>query len=482
MRLPRRSHGLVAFHVLGILASITLLLITASSGDWSPTSLVVALFALAVLVAVSSPRQQELPIQMAPTEVVVAPAMVLLGPVPAAVVSLLTTVRDDVTHRPDYPRALFLAEQWTAVAWPIAGWFAFSALAPPTVDAASASFLLATAAGLFVGMAVNAALVLFSIWLFSRHYGGKSPDLSYFATTVRGVTALLYVLSIAIVAIYGTAGTYALFLVVLAIVIFRLLVDQLLLLRVRERELTERNEQLTVFHIGVLGLLTDTLAQRDLLTARHSAAVARWARDLTQASGAGAHAQWTVHTAALLHDIGKFVVPDSILHHEGQLTDVKKQLMKAHAEDGARLVARVAGLEAVGELIRHHHERFDGSGYPDGLAGTKIPIGARILAVCEAYDAMTARDSYLLPVPPAQAVERLKADAGTAFDPVVVKRFVELLESRDAAYGHGDDARFQQELDRAVAAAEAGLASASLLSGDGARSAPRPVPAARASA
>src|SRR5207237_3981920 len=143
-----------------------------------------------------------------------------------------------------------------------------------------------------------------------------------------------------------------------------------------------------------------TLSLRDEFTARHSAAVARYAHAIAQAAGCNEDELRTVHTAALLHDIGKFAFPDRILFAEGGLDDDDYAIIREHPAHGAELVRRVEGLEEIADIILAHHERLDGAGYPHGLHGDQIPELAKMISVGDVYDVMTARDTYRTPVSP----------------------------------------------------------------------------------
>jgi putative nucleotidyltransferase with HDIG domain len=197
---------------------------------------------------------------------------------------------------------------------------------------------------------------------------------------------------------------------------------------------------------GVLHAMLRGLALRDRMTARHSAAVARYARELAVATGAPP-AQWRlVHTAGLLHDLGKFILPDAILQAERCLTPEDWELVKRHPVASAEIVAQVPGYDGVGRAILHHHERIDGDGYPDGLRGNEIPWISRVISVADTYDAMTARDSYSPRRSVQGAVAELQRVAGTQLDALLVERFIELLKTRGVAFRHADDADFEAEL------------------------------------
>jgi len=129
-----------------------------------------------------------------------------------------------------------------------------------------------------------------------------------------------------------------------------------------------------------------------------------------------------------LHDIGKLVIYEKVLNKPGSLNDEEWKLLKSHPEIGASIIENMEFLAAAVPLVRHHHERFDGAGYPDGLKGENIPLGARIIAVADSYDAMTTDRAYRAALSYEIALGTMKAKAGTQFDADVVKNFVELIE------------------------------------------------------
>jgi two-component system cell cycle response regulator len=124
--------------------------------------------------------------------------------------------------------------------------------------------------------------------------------------------------------------------------------------------------------------------------------------------------------AAELHDIGKIAIPDAILHKTGPLTDGDWAFVHKHTLIGERIVSAAEALRPVGRVVRSSHERWDGGGYPDGLMGEEIPLGARIVLACDAWDAMTSDRTYRRALPPEVAAEELRANTGTQFDPEVV--------------------------------------------------------------
>ena len=172
---------------------------------------------------------------------------------------------------------------------------------------------------------------------------------------------------------YTNLGLSVLFGSVLVIVIFQYLMVALLRSEDRADQLEARSMHLASLQLGVLTTLVETLALRDKMTARHAAAVARYARALAQEIECDEDEQDLVHTAGLLHDIGKFALPDRILHAE-VLSDEDWAVIRRHPQDGATLVGRLDGYGPVADAILYHHEHIDGSGYPAGLIGNEIPL------------------------------------------------------------------------------------------------------------
>ncbi|MGH2902398.1 MAG: HD-GYP domain-containing protein [Solirubrobacteraceae bacterium] len=233
---------------------------------------------------------------------------------------------------------------------------------------------------------------------------------------------------------------------ILLLLIFQYLAVALLRSEDRADQLEARSIHLASLQLGVLTTLVETLALRDRMTARHAAAVARYARELSVEMGHDEAEQDLVHTAGLLHDIGKFALPDSILHAK-VLSDQDWAVIRRHPQDGATLVGRLDGYGPVADAILYHHEHIDGSGYPAGLIGNEIPLASRIIAVCSTYDTLTARETYRTPMTPQDAIAELRRVAGRQLDAELVESFIAMLE-RDGPVtsAHGDDANFETEL------------------------------------
>lgn len=169
--------------------------------------------------------------------------------------------------------------------------------------------------------------------------------------------------------------------------------------------------------------LAATVDAKDPYTITHSKGVAEIAETIGEAAHISKKALSDLRDAALLHDIGKLGVPDAILTKPDNLSGADWEIMKKHAAEGARIVGFVEELAPLVPLIRHHHERYDGTGYPDGLKGEAIPLGARILCIADAYDTMTTPRGYREVLSREDALEELRWCSEKQFDPGLVEAF-----------------------------------------------------------
>jgi len=194
-------------------------------------------------------------------------------------------------------------------------------------------------------------------------------------------------------------------------------------LRVKELE----EQQRALLRSVVCGF-NQLLDLRDLNTGIHSTRLAEWAVRVARKIGLPEADLYQLEVAALLHDIGKIGIPDAILRKEGKLTDEERALMNKHPEYSWSILRLFPGLDKASLYALHHHESFDGRGYPGGLRAEEIPIGSRIVSVIDAYDAMISNRCYRKGLAHDEAARRLNAGTGTQFDPAIVRTFLEIAE------------------------------------------------------
>jgi putative nucleotidyltransferase with HDIG domain len=385
-------------------------------------------------------------------------AMTFLYGSPAALLGVTTVLL--VSLRERRPSHYLLENLLTFATFPLVGGLLFRAALDATgTHAADAGFYLLVFGVFVIALLLNFTMIAaFQILDNEREdsfWGIARADLfpllpSEFAAALMavGVAFMYYEIGLAGVALFGVV-----------LLTFQHLLGELLLSQQRAAELEDRTKQLVSFQVGMLSALMRTLDLRDEMTARHSASVARYCRAIAEKAGLSKDDQELVHVAGLLHDIGKFILPDKILKANVPLDDDDWNLIKMHPAQGAKVVGSVDGYGPVAGIIMAHHERIDGKGYPRRLKGDEIPELSRIISVADTYDVMTARDSYRDPVSSFEAIQELQRVAGSQLDARFVKIFVEdVLEGKDLEYRHGVDANFDFELalEERIAAVEEG--------------------------
>jgi len=369
-------------------------------------------------------------------------AMCFLGPAPAVAIALVTMAFDWVRDRP--PLNYALNNLATYAIFPLVG----GLLARGAVDLGAHPDSAAYGFVVF-GVYLVTIVLNFALTALGFRLAEGSPMARQWRTVLvpllpSELAAATLVLAFSV--IYVAAGLAAFVVLIVALVAFQYLTRALLISQERAEQLEARSTELASLQVGVLAALVQTLSLRDKMTARHSAAVARYARAIARAIGCSEEQQDLVHTAGLLHDIGKFIFPDRILFADRRLSAEDWEIVKRHPAQGARVVGKVAGLGPVAEIIRCHHERIDGRGYPRGLRGEEIPLLSRMISIADTYDVMTARDSYREPVSQAEAIAELRRVAGTQLDAELVEVFIGLLEESGVGFQHTTDADFEAEL------------------------------------
>jgi putative nucleotidyltransferase with HDIG domain len=355
-----------------------------------------------------------------------------LGPAPAFVIPALSYVLVWVVDRYRW-RALLINLAGSSTPTLLVA-YAFQALDPPRHGAEFVALLMVATV---VTMAINILIVPALMAILD----GNSVVQSW--RSMRGIfpaVAINCALVGVIAEIYAEAGLVALAFVGLNVIAFTYMLRLVVVARERTREYANLSW-------GVLSSLVRTLEERDSRAARHCAAVAAFSRDLAEQLGMSRREQELAHTAGLLHDIGKFALSDRVMERGGKLLDSDWRGIRRHPDIGARLLRDIGVYGPVADIVRAHHERVDGRGYPRGLKGEDIPAIARVVAVAEVYDTLTAPDTYRTPMTSFEALNELRRVAGKQLDGDYVEALAELLAGRGVDYRHADEADFDRELD-----------------------------------
>jgi putative nucleotidyltransferase with HDIG domain len=366
----------------------------------------------------------ELSISLLPTLFVA----IVFGPLAAMVVAALAMLGD---FRRPYMRWLTytFSESITAGVAGLA--IAYSA---SLVSGDMASIALSAFVGALTAQALDVAFACFTL----RLRGGRASAVVTMLGPAVVASIPLYTPVIALLAFAYKAmspWTLVLFLVP------AFAAQRLFLLYQRQRRLADSlaaaNAKLERANISFASALIATLDARDQYTAGHSAAVAVYARDIASRMDLSPGEQELAHLCGLVHDIGKIGLPPSLLEKTGPLTLDERRQMEEHAAIGERILSNVDNYSEIATIVRHHHERIDGQGYPDGLSGDAIPLLARIIAVADAYNAMTSDRPYRDAMPSRVARLRLAQAVESQFDTGVVAAFEAVLVGATDAYRSG---------------------------------------------
>jgi putative two-component system response regulator len=198
-------------------------------------------------------------------------------------------------------------------------------------------------------------------------------------------------------------------------------------------EVERKTKEIEGLSLHVVHTLADAIDAKDAYTKGHSGRVAEYAREIAKRAGYSFDRQEEIYMMGLLHDVGKIGVPDAVINKPGKLTDEEFEIIKTHPGRGARILQNIEEMPKLAIGARWHHERFDGKGYPDGLSGEEIPEEARIIAVADAYDAMTSNRSYRGIIPQDVVKGEFEKGLGTQFDPRFAAIMLEII-SEDVDY------------------------------------------------
>jgi len=420
------------------LVAVAVAAVTSTQDQWSHPEVLVALLFFAVLSDLLALDVRGLRLSGAFAAIVLA--MTLLGPAPAMLVALTTIVVDVVRVRSETRR---IVSNFAAFAiFPLVGGLAMQETLPLADDKIGGGGIV------LIGFAITSLLNFCLVYGYHSLADGWKWWAGFRDLFVPVLPAQLGIgmLTAGVWVVEQYTGSVAVLVLAPVVVSFQWVLRTAITASERGEQLEERNRELAALQFGLISTTLKTLALRDNMTARHSAAVARYSREVASELGLDEGEQETIHTAALFHDIGKFIFPDSILLADTKLSDEDYLIVKKHPEVGAELISEIEGYGRVAEIVRHHHERIDGRGYPDGIAGEDIPLGSRIIAVADVYDVLTARDTYRKPVSVTAAFAELRRSAGSQLDEFLVETFIHVITTRGVAFRHSSAADFEEEL------------------------------------
>lgn len=437
----RPSRAVVATEIVAILGALALIFLKRDTADWDVT-LFVVLLAFSVVSDVAAVEATS-SVKISGSFLSLVLAMVFLGGPPAALIGVVTIAVGWIRWRDVW--FFFLNNLVAYLCFPLIGGLAFYGATDAVNLSDRDGFFYVLVFGVFaLALAVNFLIIAVHRCLLERSSLMDKVRTLVIPVLPSELSAAL--LAVGIAYVYVRVGIAAILLFAIVLFTFQYLLGELLVSQQRSEELQVRTKQLASLQVGLLSALLHTLDLRDRMTARHSAAVARYAKEIAAAAGYSEAEQDLVHTAGLLHDIGKFIFPDHILKGDVKLSDEDWQTIKTHPYQGSKIVSQIEGYGPVGDIILAHHERVDGAGYPRGLKGDEIPELARMISVADIYDVMTARDSYRKPISSFEAITELRRVAGSQVDAHFVEVFIEVLAGKDVRYRHGEDADFDAEL------------------------------------
>lgn len=416
--------GLYAL-ALGMVTLATAALILALDSSIRAPVVVVALAVVAAAAERGSVRlstNMEQSISLLPTLF----AAVVFGPAEAMLVGAASNLGD--FRHPYMKWAVYTSTR--ALGGAAAG--ASAAWASGLAESPLGALVLATACG---GLAIIFFDVGFSIVTYKVKHIGPAIDVLRAALPVVAPVIPLWMPLVALLAFsYEEISPWTLLLFSLP----ALAAHRSFVLYQEQRRLTTDlravNDRLKAANLSFATALVATLDARDRYTAGHSAAVATYSRDIAKRLGLDEESQELCYVTGLVHDIGKIGLPPGLLEKPGALTLDERRQMQEHSVIGERILANVDTYPEVAQIVRHHHERVDGAGYPDGLRGDEIPLLARIIAVADAYNAMTSDRPYRDAMPSRVARHRLAQGVESQFDTTIVAAFEAILAGADEMY------------------------------------------------
>jgi putative nucleotidyltransferase with HDIG domain len=426
----QRATILYACAISTTAAAAAVLLVVAGYGFGAPLTILGlgAAAAVAERGNVRITKATELSISQSPTLF----AAVMFGPLAAGFVGAASMLGDPELLAPsDKARAPRLKwATYTSTRFLGGAAMGFAAIAAGANPSDFGSLVVATLVGALVGETVD---VLFNV--LTATVRGKRDELLTLLTPLSILAAFLYAPLVAVIAYaYAQLSPWTLVLFLLPALAVQRLYGMYQEQRRLAGDLSTANATLERANLQFAAALIATLDARDRYTAGHSAAVAIYSRDIAERMGLGVEIQDQAYLCGLVHDIGKIGLPPGLLEKPGALTLEERRQMQEHSAIGERILAHVDEYAEIATIVRHHHERIDGQGYPDGLVDTAIPLVSRIIAVADAYNAMTSDRPYRDAMPSRVARLRLAQAVESQFDTAAVAAFEAILAGATEEY------------------------------------------------
>ena len=260
------------------------------------------------------------------------------------------------------------------------------------------------------------------------NHRSRSDCLLFFGLLITMLSVIFEAISVYYkVSVSGVFVGIAILILLFINVIYTIHIIRDIIKRQQQEELDKRKKNIEEMSLQLMQMLSTTIEAKDEYTKGHSHRVAEYSVLIARELGWNEKELSNLKNAAHLHDIGKIAIPDTILNKPSKLSEEEFSIIKEHTIIGANILKNISLIDHVQEIVRNHHERYDGNGYPDGLKGKEIPLHARIVAVADSYDAMSSQRIYRNQLPPEKIIQELENNKGTQFDPEITDIFLNLL-------------------------------------------------------
>ena len=270
--------------------------------------------------------------------------------------------------------------------------------------------------------------VILTFWIRYWNHRSRSDCLLFFGLLITMLSVIFEAISVYYkVSVSGVFVGIAILILLFINVIYTIHIIRDIIKHQQQEELDKRKKNIEEMSLQLMQMLSTTIEAKDEYTKGHSHRVAEYSVLIARELGWNEKELSNLKNAAHLHDIGKIAIPDTILNKPSKLSEEEFSIIKEHTIIGANILKNISLIDHVQEIVRNHHERYDGNGYPDGLKGKEIPLHARIVAVADSYDAMSSQRIYRNQLPPEKIIQELENNKGTQFDPEITDIFLKLL-------------------------------------------------------